>query len=126
MVKDDLVTSVQAELGQYYMDRRKWKKAAMYFVQSKSIAKLADCLFHLGDFDMLADLQSHCADHSDVHKSLAQGYQAAGMASEAVASFLKVRACFGDLIARKVSFFHSATCNCRPTWPRRRWTAVHS
>lgn len=89
-VKDDLIVSVQSELGQHYMDKRKWKKAAMFFVQSKQVEKLAECLFRLGDYDMLADVQAHCADHSEVHKSLALGYQAAGMCSEAVTSFLKV------------------------------------
>lgn len=90
LVKDDLIVLAQSELGQHYMDKRKWKKAAMFFVQSKQVEKLVECLFRLGDYDMLADVQAHCADHSDVHKSLSLGYQAAGMCNEAVTSFLKV------------------------------------
>lgn len=90
-MKDDLILSVQSQLGQHYMDKRKWKKAAMFFVQSKQVEQLAECLFRLGDYDMLADVQAHCADHSDVHKSLGLGYQTAGMCREAVTSFLKVR-----------------------------------
>jgi hypothetical protein len=95
LMKDDLILSAQSELGQHYMDKRKWKKAAMFFVQSKQVEKLAECLFRLSDYSMLADVQAHCADHSDVHKSLALGYQAAGMCNEAVASFLKVCAPLG-------------------------------
>jgi hypothetical protein len=90
LVQDDLILTVQSELGQHDMDKRNWKKAAMFFVQSKQVEKLAECLFRLGDYDMLADVQAHCADHSNVHEALAHRYQAAGMCSEAVTSFLKV------------------------------------
>lgn len=90
LVKDDLLLSVHSELGQYYMDKRQWRKAGQFFVRSKQGMKLTECLFRLADYASLEDLQDHPSSQADLHKTLAVGYQAAGMCSEAVTSFLKV------------------------------------
>lgn len=90
VVTDDMIQQAQKELGQMYMDKRQWKKAVMHFVQCKQTDKVAECLFHLGDFDKLADIQNHFTESSEVHKALARNYQSAGMCSEACTSFVKV------------------------------------
>ena len=91
MVTDELIHHAQKELGHMYMDKGQWKKAALQFVQCKQTEQMAECLFQLGDFDMVSDLQAHCPDNSAVHKTLAQSYQSVGMCVEACSSFVKVR-----------------------------------
>jgi len=90
MVADALIHQAQKELGQIFMDKGQWKKAALQFVQCKQTEQMAECLFRLGDYDMLADLQAHCPDSSAVHKILAHSYQSVGMCAEACCSFVKV------------------------------------
>lgn len=89
-VTDELIQRAQRELGQMYMDKRQWKKAAMHFVQCKQTEQVADCLFRLSDYDKLLDLQTHCTDQFEVHKTLARSYQSVGMCTEACASYIKV------------------------------------
>jgi hypothetical protein len=82
-------------MGQIYMDRQKWRKASVYLVMSKQTDKLAKCLFHMGDFTSLRELQMHLPENSPVHKQLAIKYESMGMYNEAVESYVKVRvSCF--------------------------------
>lgn len=89
-VTDELIHRAQQELGQMYMDKRQWKKATMHFVQCKQTEQVVDCLFRLGDYDKLLDLQTHCTDQFELHEKLARSYQSVGMCSEACASYIKV------------------------------------
>lgn len=90
MVTDELIQRAQRQLGYMYMDKRQWKKAAMHFVQCKQTEQVAECLFRLGDYEKLTDLQTHCTDKCEVHKFLAQSYQSVGMCTEACTSYVKV------------------------------------
>jgi hypothetical protein len=87
-----LLSDAHRNMGQIYMDRQKWRKASMYMVMSKQTDKLAECLFHMGDFTSLRELQTHLPENSPVHKKLAAKYESLGMYTEAVESYVKV--CF--------------------------------
>jgi WD repeat-containing protein 35 len=88
---DKLLADVHRQMGQVYMDRRRWKKATRYFVLSKQTDKLAECLFQLGDMATLKDLQGHLPENSPVHKQLASKYESIGMCKQAVDCYVKVR-----------------------------------
>lgn len=90
MLTDEQIHRAQKELGQMYMDKRQWKRAAMQFVQCKQTEQMAECLFRLGDYDMLLDLQTHCSNHTAVHQTIAQSFQSVGMCTEACSSLIKV------------------------------------
>jgi hypothetical protein len=90
-LNDALLAHVHKEMGQVYVDRKKWKRAATYFVLSKQTEELADCLLKIGDYMTLRELQTHCPDSSPVHKKLAPKYEAIGMCAAAVESYMKVR-----------------------------------
>ena len=87
---DQLLNNVYQQIGQVYMDRRRWKRAARYFVLCKQTDKLADCLFQLEQYDALQDLQQHLHDSSPVHKQLAGMYESIGMCALAAESYVKV------------------------------------
>ena len=90
-IDDALLAEVHRNMGQVYMDRRRWRKASRYFVLSKQSEKLAECLFHLGDFATLRELRGHVPDSSLVHRQLAGKYESIGMCVEAVDCYVKVR-----------------------------------
>jgi hypothetical protein len=89
---DQLLSQIHSNMGQVYMDRQKWRKAATYFVLCKQTDMLCECLFQMGDFATLGELQSHLPDESPVHTQLAQSYEIVGMCKEAVHCYVKV--CF--------------------------------
>lgn len=91
LFNDQLLRDVYREIGQVCFDRRRWKRAARYFVLCKQTDKLAECLFHLEEFDALQDLQQHLHDSSPVHKQLAAMYESVGMCELAAESYVKVR-----------------------------------
>ena len=49
---DKLLRHALSKIGEYYRERRQWDKAVHYFAQGKQQAALADCLYHLGDFEV--------------------------------------------------------------------------
>lgn len=90
-IDDKLLAEVHRNMGQVYMDRRRWRKASIYFVMSKQTDKLAECLFNMGDLSTLQELRSHLPDSSSVHKQLAGKYESIGLCEEAVDCYVKVR-----------------------------------
>lgn len=111
MVTDELIQRAQHQLGQIYKDKRQWKKAAMHFVQCKQTEHVAECLFRLGDYDKLTDLQTHCKDQCEVHKTLARSYQSVGMCTEACTSYIKV-SCREDAVSEKHQQMWSCVTKC--------------
>jgi WD repeat-containing protein 35 len=90
---DKLLAEVHRQIGQVYMDRRRWKKAMRYFVLCKQTDKLAECLFQLGELARLKELQSHLPEASPVHRQLAFKYESIGLCEDAVACYVKVSCC---------------------------------
>jgi hypothetical protein len=91
LIDDKLLADVHRNMGQVYMDRRRWRKASIYFVMSKQMDKLVECLFHMGDLSTLRELRSHLPENSLVHKQLAGKYESIGLCEEAVDCYVKVR-----------------------------------
>ena len=91
MIDDKLLAEVHRSMGQVYMDRRRWRKASLFFVMSKQTDKLAECLFQLGDLATLKELQAHLPGNSPVHKDLAAKYESIGLCEDAVRCYVQVR-----------------------------------
>ena len=91
MINDKLLAEVHRSMGQVYMDRRRWRKASLFFVMSKQTDKLAECLFQLGDFSTLKELQAHLPGNSPVHKDLAAKYESIGLCDDAVRCYVQVK-----------------------------------
>lgn len=125
-IDDALLAEVHRNMGQVYMDRRRWKKASRYFVLSKESEKLAECLFQMGDFTTLRELRGHVPDSSPVHRQLAGKYESLGMCEDAVDCYVKVRlcakpmwqsSCWQQCAMRVLIYLHSrlvSNCNLLP------------
>lgn len=90
LIDDALLAQVHLNMGQVYMDRRRWRKASLYFVMCKQTDKLAECLFQMGDFDTLKNLRAHLPGNSPVHAELAGKYESIGLCEDAVECYVQV------------------------------------
>ena len=53
---DKMLEKAWNSIGDYYADRQKWQLAVKYYVQGRHQRRLADCFYHLEDYEGLENL----------------------------------------------------------------------
>lgn len=86
---DQLAREAWDQIGNYYADRMKWKKAAQYFQLSRNVDALAECFYRTEQFAELEKLAKDLPDEAPLLYSLAKRFESVGMAEEAVTCFLR-------------------------------------
>jgi WD repeat-containing protein 35 len=86
---DQLAREAWDQIGNFYADRMKWKKAAQYFQLSRNINALAECYYRTEQFAELEKLATDLPDESPLLHRLATRFESVGMAEEAVTCYLR-------------------------------------
>ncbi len=86
---DKLVRDAWDQIGRYFADRMKWKKAAQYFQLSHNNLQLAECYYRLEQFNELIKMATELPDESPLLYTLAQRFESVGMVKEAVDCYIR-------------------------------------
>ncbi len=70
-------------------NRFMWKKAAQYFMQSRNLDRLADCLYRQENFEELSKMRVDVNDGTPLMLTLAQRFESIGMYEESVDCYVR-------------------------------------
>lgn len=86
---DQLAREAWDQIGMYYADRMKWKKAAQYFTLSRNFEQLVECYYRVENFVELKKIAVDLPEESPLLYVLARRFESVGMANEAVDCYLR-------------------------------------
>lgn len=77
-------------IGDHYADRQKWEHAVGYYEQGRNqTQRLADCYYHLEDFEGLEKMASALPENHELLPKISSMFVTVGMCDEAVKAFVK-------------------------------------
>jgi WD repeat-containing protein 35 len=86
---DRLIRDAWDQIGYYFADRMKWKKASQYFALSHNNIQLIECFYRLEQFNDLKKMIDDLPEESPLLVVLAKRFECVGMINEAVEAYLK-------------------------------------
>jgi WD repeat-containing protein 35 len=86
---DKLVREAWDQIGFYFADRMKWKKACQYFTLSHNNVQLIECYYRLEQFNDLKKIMEELPDESPLLYTLAKRFESVGMVDEAISCYIR-------------------------------------
>jgi len=86
---DSLMTTAWNKIGDHFWERQRPAKAVQYYGQAKNAAMQIQCLYQLEDYAGLEKLIGQLPDGSPLLREVGEKFASVGMATEAVAAFVK-------------------------------------
>ena len=90
---DEMLKKAYNQLGDYCVERQKWKKAALYYQQAQNNEALVEAYYRLEDFDSLEKLIDSLPERSQILDELGDKFMSVGICEGAVKSYLR----YGDV-----------------------------
>ena len=87
---DEMMRDANNRIGQFCVDRQKWKKAAHHYKQASNWEALIDVYYRLEDFEALAGLVENIPDGSPLLVKIADKLQSVGLVEGAVKAYVKL------------------------------------
>ncbi|TPX47173.1 hypothetical protein SeMB42_g03432 [Synchytrium endobioticum] len=92
---DARVEAAWKAIGDQYRDKQMWAQAAIYYKQSKTLERLAECRYNSEDFEGLSSMVDEVPESSPLLRDIALKLASVGMCDQASAAYLRM----GDIKA---------------------------
>lgn len=75
-------------IGNYFFERQKWDRAALYYFRSNNLRKLIDCYYLLEEYKELEKVVSITIGNNEMLSNIGSMFCGAGMCSQAIHAYI--------------------------------------
>ncbi|TPX32150.1 hypothetical protein SmJEL517_g04695 [Synchytrium microbalum] len=86
---DARVEAAWKAIGDQYREKQMWAQAALYYKQSRTLDRLAECRYILEDFESLSSMVDEVPESSPLLRDIAIKFASVGMCDQAAAAYLR-------------------------------------
>ncbi|VDM97214.1 unnamed protein product [Thelazia callipaeda] len=86
---DELLRKAWNNIGDYYVERQKWKEAESYYEKAENYAQLIPCYLMNDEYEKLEQMAKQLPDNHELLVEIGELFLDAGLCEEAVQCFIK-------------------------------------